>query len=168
MSLVEKLVEINTNMLSELVVDIANKHPNVDVEQIVLKAISLKLLDASGAAMIYANLPKRALRVVKSEFGHFVVTPDKLILDLETKCVVGKEDVNGNFEKLTKETIQLCHKYKLRYELPLNLESSEENNTTDTPRSRRNLVSKCDEKDIIKDLGLGHAISSDEEDNGIS
>lgn len=162
MGLVEQLVEINTNMLSELVVDIANKHPNVDVEQIVLKAVSLKLLDASGAATIYANLPKRVLRVVESEFGNFVVTPDKLILDLETKCVVGKEDVNGKFEKLTKETIQLCHKYKLRYELPLNLESSEENSLD--PQSRRNPGSKCDERDIIRDLGLGHVISSDEED----
>lgn len=163
MGLLEKLMEINTNMLSELIVDIANKHPSVDVEQIVLKVISLKLLDASGAATIYANLPKRALRVVESEFGHFVVTPDKLIFNLETKCVVGKENVNGKFEKLTKKTIQLCHKYKLRYELPLNLESSEENNTIGTPRSR-NSRSKCDERDIIKDLGLGHAISSEEDD----
>ena len=166
MGLVEQLMEINTNMLSKFMLDIVKRHPTVDVEQIVLKAVSLKLLDAVGAAAIYASFPKRALTVVESEFGHFVVTPDKLILDLETKCVVGKENANGNFEMLTKETIQLCHKYKLRYELPLNLESYElPLNLESFEKASEITRSECNERDIIKNLGLGHAVSSDEDED---
>lgn len=172
MGLVEQLVQINTDMLSQLVLDIVTKHPNVDVEQLVLKAVSLKLLNASGAATIYANLPKRTLRVVESEFGHFVVTPDKLILDLETKCVIGQEDLNGKFQKLTKDTIQLCNKYKLRYELPFNLETESPLSLHSTkgegggsePGIERDIESES-ERDIKRDLGLGHAVSSDEEED---
>lgn len=42
-------------------------------------------------------------------------------MNTHTKTIIGFESENGSVEPLNKEMVEICHKYKLFCELPLNL-----------------------------------------------
>jgi hypothetical protein len=67
-------------------------------------------------------------------------------MDLTTKEVIGFENLKGEIESLNKNLIDLCHKYKIKYRVPLNL----------------NIDSESDIEGIDQDLKL--YLLSDEDD----
>jgi len=75
---------------------------------------------------------------------------NKFVMDIRSKTVVGVENFKGEVEPLNKCLIEVCHKYKLRYELPLNLNIGDE--LVDAVIS-----------DEIRELGLNYAESDSEE-----
>jgi hypothetical protein len=75
------------------------------------------------------------LKVKRSRFDNFVLSLDdplyddltksNFVLELGSKIVVGYEDFDGVVVPLTKDLLEICDKYKLRYKIPLNLNHGE-------------------------------------------
>lgn len=84
---------------------------------------------------IFDSIQKQNLiiKVKKSQYSNYIVFVDssnpefndlnqsKLILIPSTKVIIGFEGLNGQIESLNKDLIEICHRYKLRFEMPLNL-----------------------------------------------
>jgi alpha-N-acetylglucosamine transferase len=70
-------------------------------------------------------------------------------MNLTTKIVVGVENKSGEVLPLTKDLIDVCKKYKIRYEVPLNL-NLEDNGEDDVIDNE------------LKELGLNCAESGDD------
>lgn len=62
----------------------------------------------------YLNEQKKII-VRKNEFGNFIYPKNNLIIDKETKTVIGKQNENGTLDKLTDEDIELCKLYNLKW-----------------------------------------------------
>lgn len=64
--------------------------------------------------------------ITKNKFGNWVHEPSQLVFLREEKRVIGKQLEDGSISKITKEVMELCHKYKFRYDIPDNLNDSED------------------------------------------
>lgn len=60
----------------------------------------------------------------KSQWGNYVY--DGLVIDKGTRMVVGEEMEDGTVGQLTRESIEKCHRHRLKFALPLNLNTIEE------------------------------------------
>lgn len=69
------------------------------------------------------------LRVCKSKHGNY--TYDGLVIDKGTRMVVGIELNDGRVGPLTKAGIDKCHRYKLKFAIPLNLDATEEKSNSE-------------------------------------
>ena len=69
------------------------------------------------------------LRVCKSKYGNY--TYDALVIDKGTRMVVGIELDDGTIGPLTKAGIEKCHRYKLKFAIPLNLDATEEKSNSE-------------------------------------
>ena len=72
---------------------------------------------------ILTALAPVSINVKQNKNGDYVHQATGLVVCKETKKVIGKEAEEGYVE-LTKEDIDLCHKFKLDYEIPDNLGTS--------------------------------------------
>jgi len=140
-STLEKVIK---GKLSQLVTFILEKHPSANKDQIDLK-ISELLNDALTLTVgplkvktthnILNSIQEQNLtiKVKKSHYSNYILSLDtinhefndlnqaKLVIVPSTKVVIGFEGLNGQIEPLNKELIEICHRYKLRFEVPLNL-----------------------------------------------
>ena len=62
---------------------------------------------------------KNTVNVCKNERGNYAY--DGLVIDKGTRMVVGEEMENGDIAPLTASSIDKCHRYKLKFAMPLNL-----------------------------------------------
>jgi len=102
------------------------------------------------------------LKVKKSHYSNHILYLDdekftdlnqaKLIFIPTIKVVVGFETIDGRIEPLDKDLIEICHKYKLKYKIPLNL---------NIHNSKEDSVIV----DEMQELGLNIIESDDETDN---
>jgi len=69
--------------------------------------------------------------IKKNKFGNFVHEPSQLVFKREEKRVIGKQLEDGTISKITKEVIELCHKYKFRYDTPDNLNDTDDEGDID-------------------------------------
>ena len=60
-------------------------------------------------------------KVSKNSFGNHEHTPTGLVLDKDTKKIIGTQNPKGHIDPLTDKGIEICNKYKLQYVLPENL-----------------------------------------------
>lgn len=60
-------------------------------------------------------------KVSKNSFGNHEHTPTGLVLDKDTKKIIGTQNPKGHIDPLTDDGIEICNKYKLQYVLPENL-----------------------------------------------
>jgi hypothetical protein len=144
----------------ELVDLILKEHPNVPRAELLRKAKLLKLLAFEESRNLLKSLSekKETLKVAKKQNGNYVVQIDedeKLVLDLNTKLILGFETEEGTVEQLNKHLIEICHKYKLKYVMPSNLCSVLEY----FPGGRH-----C--KTLEDELGLEKACDFSEEESG--
>lgn len=159
-----KLKEAIKLNLSNLVEFILKNHPNVDKSLILHKINNLFKLEQIHKKSILDTIEKKVIKVVKSLFSNYVLVMDtdddqnidlkinKFVLDIHDKTVVGVENSkNGDIEPLNKSLIEICHKYKLKYKLPLNLNIVEEEKDTV-------IVNE------IQELGLKYQESDDDDD----
>lgn len=59
------------------------------------------------------------IRVAQSAHGNYVY--DGLVIDKGTRMVVGIETADGKIGPLTKDGIDKCHRYKLKFAIPINM-----------------------------------------------
>lgn len=58
----------------------------------------------------------------RNQFGNYEHPPSKLVLDRNTKKVIGKQCEDGSLEELDSDDIEKCKLYKFEYDLPENLD----------------------------------------------
>ena len=106
---------------------------------------------------------KDVIKVKKNQFSNYVLYVEDddlkfedlrthtLVMDIGSKTIIGIQDSKGSIEPLNKNLIEICCKYKLRYQVPLNL------NINDEPTQDTVITNE------ILQLGLNYAESEDEE-----
>lgn len=80
----------------------------------------------------------KKIKIAKSEltmskpnkFGHVINKETGLVFDVKSNMIIGRED-GKNITPLTKDDINLCNKYKLQYQLPLNLNDEDDEDVED-------------------------------------
>ena len=76
------------------------------------------------------SIPAAAeIQITKNESGNY--TYDGLVIDKGTRMVVGKEGEDGSVLPMTKICIEKCHRYKLKFSIPMNLDAIEETKKPD-------------------------------------
>lgn len=166
---IEKLVN---EKIESLIHIICEKYPRVKRDQLYLKVKQLHLYTPCGETSgRKSSLPQKKrfsilesieearsiIKVLKTPHSNHVVSSDtysdlnnaKLVMNTHTKTIIGFESENGSVEPLNKEMVEICHKYKLFCELPLNL----------------NQVSVGEFSYDIPELDLNYAKSDSEEEN---
>lgn len=160
------------NKLTSLVDFILSKNPNADKGKINHKISQLGLLQKKVIPQIQTKLKDKLvdqyqtkLKVKKTSFGNYVVYLDendpkfedlqtnKFVLSLASKTIIGIENSNGEIEPLNKVLVEVCHRYKLKYEMPLNL------NTSDDPTEQDEII-----EGEMDGLGLNYVESEAESD----
>jgi len=61
------------------------------------------------------------IEVRKNKFGNMEHFETGLVFDKDSSFVVGVQNTNGKIDSLTDKTIELCKKFKFKYNLPENL-----------------------------------------------
>lgn len=92
-------------------------------------AKSKKLQDEAESEMtaikkLNENKPK--LIIKRNSFGNYEHADTQLVMNKETRKVIGKQQEDGSISILTAEDIDNCKLYKLAYDLPNNLTSEKD------------------------------------------
>ena len=66
------------------------------------------------------TIPTISIR--KNQYGNHEDPNTSFIFDRKTKKVIGKQNIDGNIDELSKDDIIICNKYKYDYVLPFNLD----------------------------------------------
>jgi hypothetical protein len=72
-------------------------------------------------------------KVSKNSFGNHEHASTGLVLDKDTKKIIGTQNPKGHIDPLTDEGIEICNKYKLQYVLPENLNTKKATVVEDLP-----------------------------------
>lgn len=156
---IEKLVD---EKIESLIHIICEKYPRVKRDQLYLKVKQLHLYGRLPQKKRFSILEsieeaRSIIKVLKTPHSNHVVSSDtysdltnaRLVMNTHTKTIIGFESENGSVEPLNKEMVEICHKYKLFCELPLNL----------------NQVPVGEFSYDIPELDLNYAKSDSEEEN---
>lgn len=163
-----KLNEAINQKLLLLVDFILEKNSNVDKTLINHKINELFQIKNKVVNNIIDTIIQQRpiIKVKKSIFSNYILTVDnddhyyddlkinKFVMNITTQNIIGIENSNGEIETLTKSLIEICHKYKIKYDIPLNLNSD------------HNLDQDIVIVNEIQELGLNYT-ESDEEDINI-
>ena len=64
------------------------------------------------------NLSLNSIVIKKNEYNNYVHIPTSFVFNKDTKCVIGKEIEEGQIVQLNKNDINICNKYKFKYNIP--------------------------------------------------
>ena len=64
------------------------------------------------------NLSLNSIVIKKNEYNNYVHIPTSFVFNRDTKCVIGKEVEEGQIVQLNKNDINICNKYKFKYNIP--------------------------------------------------
>ena len=101
------------------------------------------------------QVPVIAIR--KNQWGNHEDPNTNFIFDKVTKKVIGKQNIDGSINELTKNDIVICHKYKYEYKIPSNLDSNlslDEEKVDDLDEDDEDdddLIEEDDEEDLEED-----------------
>ena len=98
------------------------------------------------------TIPTIAIR--KNQYGNHEDPNTSFIFDRKTKKVIGKQNIDGNIDELSKDDIIICNKYKYDYVLPFNLDVN--SNLNDEK------VDELDDEDEDDDVDIEDEIFEDE------
>lgn len=72
----------------------------------------------------------QAVQIKKNSFGNFEHSETGLIFDKTTHRVIGKQNASGKVDTLNDSDIEICNKYKFKYDIPENLDIGTKNKVT--------------------------------------
>lgn len=160
--------KIINDKLTNLVDFVLEKNPNANRVKINQKLKDLKLRIVPKATQKIINTitdKKPIIQVKKNQFENYILVVEehnhmfedfknnKFVINIDNQTIIGTENLKGEIEPLSKALVEICHKYKLRYTIPLNLNTSND----------------LDEDTVItteiQQLGLNYAESETDDDN---
>lgn len=107
---------------------------------------------------------KPIIKVKRSLFSNYILVMEndnhkfddlrknKFVMDIRSRSIIGVENSKGEIEPLDKTLIEICHRYKMKYQIPLNL------NTIDEVEQDVVIANE------INELGLNYVESEEEEE----
>jgi hypothetical protein len=104
---------------------------------------------------IKVNIPTVPIR--KNKFGNMEDPQTNFVFDRKSKKVIGKQNINGNIDELTKEDINICNKEKYDYILPSNFDKQTtlEDETVEELEDEEilddDLEDELDEEELLED-----------------
>ena len=103
------------------------------------------------------------IKVQRSDYSNYVLTAqsprfddlveNKLVMNINTHTIIGIENSKGEIEPLNKYLIEICHKYKLKFEMPPNLNVDDE------------IPDVVLDDDEVHKLGLSYKSEDEDEEN---
>lgn len=69
----------------------------------------------------------QTVQIKKNAFGNFEHSETGLIFDKNSQKVIGRQSSGGKVDSLTDDDIELCNKYKFKYDIPENLNTGGKN-----------------------------------------
>ena len=88
------------------------------------------------------------IEVRKNKFGNMEHFETGLVFDKDSSFVVGVQNTNGKIDSLTDKTIELCKKFKFKYNLPENLSVDKGLNSVKVEELDEEDEEELDEEDI--------------------
>jgi hypothetical protein len=162
---INNIIQDNLNKLIDFVLE---KNPSADRIKInrKTKELQLRTIPKANQKVLDTIIDKKqVIKVKKSLFNNYILIVDendfnfkdiknnKFVIDMDNQTIIGIENLQGDIEPLTKALIEICHKYKLKYSIPLNMNI---NNDMDEDTT---IVNE------IHELGLNYAESESDNDN---
>ena len=110
-----------------------------------VKKATLPKSSESSSSKIVKKLTSKIDNLVirRNDFDNHEHPESKLVFDMDTKQVVGKQKDDGSVSELTSEDINICKKFKFPYRLPENLDSQRPG---ESQLSKKKIVKKKEEK----------------------
>lgn len=132
----------------------------VDRDLVRKKMVELGFYDAAKSAapkkkstVVHRTNERLVVRVKRNEHGNFTLSvpscdpcyddlnTSRLVFDLTTKIVTGYQNSSTQtVEPLTKYLIEICNKYKLRFKIPLLLNTAVEQSSDEGPASQTSIL----------------------------
>ncbi len=72
------------------------------------------------------DMSLNSIIIKKNKFGNYLHVPTNFVFDKNNKSVIGKEIEDGNILPLTKSDINICNKYKFKYNVPEDLNENKD------------------------------------------
>ena len=69
--------------------------------------------------------------IKKDGFGNYIHSPTSFVFNKDTKCVIGKDVGEGNIIQLDKNDINICNRYKFKYNIPDDLNDGNDEEVED-------------------------------------
>lgn len=154
--------------LIKLIDFVLEKNPSADRIKInrKTKELNLRIIPKATQKVLKTITDKKTvLQVKKSQFNNYILVMEeddpsfediknnKFVIYIDNQTIIGTENLRGDVEPLTKTLVEICHKFKLKYNVPLNLNTSDD----------------LDEDTVIANeihgLGLNYAESESDDDN---
>ena len=88
------------------------------------------------------------IEIRKNKFGNMEHFETGLVFDKESSYVVGVQNTNGKIDSLTDKTIELCKKFKFKYNIPENLSVDNGLNSVKVEELDEDDEEELDEDDI--------------------
>ena len=119
----EEIIKEKLELLIDFVIE---KNQNASKDVIYRKIYHLNILNENGPFV-------PIIQVRKSKYSNYILVPssnhhllndlieNKLVININTKTIIGIENSTGEIEPLNKQLLKMCNKYKLKAEIPLNL-----------------------------------------------
>jgi hypothetical protein len=176
--IIEQIIEKKIDSLVNFIID---KHSNANKECIYRKIHQLHILPPKvpgpkrakavfGLVQVIDSLRAQdvttpsVIKVQRSQYSNYVLYPppherfddlveNKFVMNINTQTIIGVENDKGEIEPLNKYLIEICHKYKLRFEMPSNLNAGDE------------ISDGVFDDDEIHELGLSHKEEEEDEEN---
>jgi len=89
------------------------------------------------------------IQIKRNSHGNYEHADTNFVLNNTTKKIYGKQNGDGSIAELTKEDIDLCHKYKFDYDIPENLDKKD---LEDDEEEIDDLEEVVDEEVVEEDL----------------
>jgi hypothetical protein len=127
--------------LIKLIGFVLEKNPSADRIKInrKTKELNLRIIPKTTQRVLNTITDKKpVIQVKKSQFENYVLVVEeydpifediknnKFVIDVDNQTIIGTENFKGDVEPLTKTFVEICHKYKLKYIVPLNLNTSDD------------------------------------------
>ena len=102
---------------------------------------------------------KKIVKIAKTEltmskpnkFSHVINKETGLVFDVKSNMIIGRED-GKNITPLTKDDINLCNKYKLQYQLPLNLNDEDDEEDVEDAEDEEDVDVDDDDDEVDDDM----------------
>ena len=86
-----------------------------------------------------------------NKFSHVINKETGLVFDVKSNMIIGRED-GKNITPLTKDDINLCNKYKLQYQLPLNLNDEDDEEDVEDAEDEEDVDVEDDDDEVDDDM----------------
>lgn len=128
--------------------DLLEKEEKTEKKEEVIEKSSSSSKSSSLQILKSISEKTEKIEIRKNKFGNMEHFETSLVFDKESSYVIGVQNTNGKIDSLTDKTIELCKKFKFKYNLPENLSVDKGLNSVKVEELDEEDEEELDEDDI--------------------